>query len=147
LCTNEKAHPKPFLPRPSGDELLGFLTQTTPENHGYESVFWTTAILAHLITEKYKVAYKSKRPFYLLFQEAQFSFHTPGSVYTKRDEVKVKAWQEALKTIMNAIPHIPSSKRAPHVLLSPHNKTKIFTRDPLRHWFAHLCPPTSLCAF
>jgi transposase len=98
LCTNEKAHPKPLLPRPSGDELIGFFThQTTPENHGYESVFWTTAILAHLITEKYKVAYKSKRPFYLLFEEVQFSFHTPGSVYTKRDEVKVKAWQEALK--------------------------------------------------
>jgi hypothetical protein len=50
-----------------------------------------------LIQEKYGVVYKSKKPFYLLFEEAKFSFHKPGSVYEKRDEAKVEAWRTEIK--------------------------------------------------
>jgi hypothetical protein len=32
-----------------------------------------------------------------LFEEAKFSFHKPGQVYEKRDELKVQAWKEEIK--------------------------------------------------
>lgn len=100
LCGIEhkrKGKPKALLTKAQREEVIAFLTQTTPQNHGYESIFWSTAILAHLIQEKWGVVYKSKRPFYLLFEEAKFSFHKPGQVYERRDEAKVKLWQEAVK--------------------------------------------------
>lgn len=107
----QKGKPKALLTKAQRDEIIGFLTQTIPENHGYESVFWTTAILAHLIKVKYGVIYKSKRPFYLLFEEAKFSFHKPGFVYEKRDEAKVKAWQEAVKS------KLEEAFRDPHTVI------------------------------
>jgi DDE superfamily endonuclease/Winged helix-turn helix len=58
---------------------------------------WSTAILGELIKEKYGVVYKTRRPFYLLFEGARFSFHKPGQVYEKRDELKVQAWKEEIK--------------------------------------------------
>lgn len=106
-----KGKPKSLLTKAQREEILVFLSQTTPEDHGYESVFWTTAILAHLIKLKYGVVYKSKRPFYLLFEEAKFSFHKPGSVYEKRDEAKVKAWQEAMK------PRVEEAFQAPNTVI------------------------------
>jgi transposase len=92
-----KGRPKALLTKAQREEILTFLTKRSPKDHGYESDFWSTSILAHLIQAKYGVAYKSKKPFYLLFEEAKFSFHKPGQVYEKRNEIKVEAWKEEIK--------------------------------------------------
>jgi transposase len=111
IAHKRKGKPKALLSKAQRDDIIGFLTQTTPEDHGYESVFWTTAILAHLIREKYQVVYKSKRPFYLLFEEARFSFHKPGQVYEKRDEAKVEAWKTDMK------PKLEAAFNDPHTVI------------------------------
>jgi transposase len=92
-----KGKPKRLLCSNQRNEVLNFLTTTTPKDHGYDIDFWSTSVLAHLIQEKYGVVYKSKKPFYLLFEEAKFTFHKPGQVYEKRDEVKVEDWKTAIK--------------------------------------------------
>ena len=62
-----------------------------------ELSFGVLLFLGICIKEKYGVSYKSKRPFYLLFEEAKYSFHKPGKVYEKRDEVKVEAWKDSVR--------------------------------------------------
>jgi len=93
-----KGKPKSLLTRFQRDEIIEFLTTTTPKDHGYDSSFWSTPLLGHVIKEKYGVAYKSKKPFYVLFEEAKFSFHKPGQVYEKRDEQKVCGWKKEVKS-------------------------------------------------
>lgn len=92
-----KGQPKALLTKAQREEIINFLTNTSPKDHGYESDFWSSAILGDLIKERYQVEYKSKKPFYLLFEEAKFSFHKPGQVYEKRDDAKVTAWNEEVK--------------------------------------------------
>lgn len=93
LRNKRKGKPKLLLARTQREEVLSYLANTIPKDHGYEVEFWSTSILGHFIKEKYGISYKSKRPFYLLFEEAKYSFHKPGKVYEKRDEVKVEAWK------------------------------------------------------
>ena len=97
IANKRKGKGKRLLSSNQRNEILTFLTTTTPKDHGYEVEFWSTSVLAHLIQEKYGVVYKSKKAFYLLFEEAKFSFHKPGQVYEKRDEEKVLAWKEEIK--------------------------------------------------
>lgn len=97
IANKRKGKEKRLLSKPQRSEILVYLTTTTPKDHGYDSSFWSTAILGQLIKEKYGVTYKSKKPFYLLFEEAKFSFHKPGQVYEKRDEGKVQAWKTEIK--------------------------------------------------
>ncbi|MFI0478933.1 MAG: IS630 family transposase, partial [Candidatus Rhabdochlamydia sp.] len=92
-----KGKPASLLTKAQREEIVTILTKTTPKSHGYELDFWSTSLLGHLIREKYGVAYKTKKPFYLLFEEANFSFHKPGKVYEKRDEPKVKQWKEDIE--------------------------------------------------
>lgn len=92
-----KGKPKSLLTKAQREEIIELLTTTRPKNHGYEIDFWSTSVLAHMIKEKYGVIYKSKKPFYLLFEEAKFSFHKPGQVYEKRDEGRVEAWKTDIK--------------------------------------------------
>jgi transposase len=92
-----KGKPKSLLTRKQREEIVSFLVKTCPQDHGYASEYWTTGILGDFIKEKYHVIYKTKKPFYLLFEEAKFSFHKPGQVYEKRDEIKVKSWKYTTK--------------------------------------------------
>ena len=92
-----KGKPKSLLSSEQRKELLKILTEQTPKNHGLEEEYWTTSLLAYLIEKKYGVVYKTKKPFYLLFSEARYTFHKPGKVYEKRDEEKVKLWKEEMK--------------------------------------------------
>lgn len=96
LENKRKGKIKTLLTRLQREEILGYLNTTMPKDHEYESDYWSTGILGNLIKEKYGVVYKTKKPCYLLFKEAKFSFHKPGQVYEKRDEAKVKAWKEEL---------------------------------------------------
>jgi transposase len=92
-----KGKPKALLTSKQREELVNFLVNTVPKDHGYACEHWSTGILGDLIQEKYGVYYKTKKPFYLLFEEAKFSFHKPGQVYEKRDEARVKKWKEDTK--------------------------------------------------
>lgn len=94
IVHKRKGSPKRLLSRDQRSEIIKILMETTPKDHGYAVDFWTTTILSQVIKEKYGVAYKTKRPFYLLFEEARFTFHKPGKVYEKRDEEKVKMWKD-----------------------------------------------------
>ena len=53
----------------------------TPKDYGYENDYWLTGLLGHLIKRKYKVQYKSKTSYYLIFRQAKFTYHKPGRVY------------------------------------------------------------------
>jgi len=97
LRNKRKGKPKLLLDKTQREEVLSYLEQTTPKDHGYEVEFWSTSILGDFIKEKYGVSYKSKRPFYLLFEKAKYSFHKPGKVYEKRDEVKVEVWKDSVQ--------------------------------------------------
>jgi transposase len=106
-----KGKPKALLTKAQREEIITLLTTTSPQDHGYESGFWSTAILGDLIQVKYQVAYKTKKPFYLLFEDAKFSFHKPGQVYEKRDEAKVVAWQEEIR------PKLAKAFADPHTVI------------------------------
>ena len=97
IANKRKGKGKRLLSSNQRNEILTFLTTTTPKDHGYEVELWSTSVLADLIQEKYGVVYKSKKAFDLLFEEAKFSFHKPGQVYEKRDEEKVLAWKKEIK--------------------------------------------------
>lgn len=103
LENKRKGKPKALLSLSQREAILNFLTETTPKDHGYESEFWSTSILSHLIKEKYGVVYKSRKPFYLLFEEAKFTYHKPGQVYEKRDETKVLTWKEEIKVKLSKV--------------------------------------------
>lgn len=92
-----KGKTKALLTRSQRDEIISFLTTSTPYDHGIDSAFWSTSILGWMIKAKYGVVYKSKKPFYLLFEEAKFSFHKPGQVYERRDSSKVQQWRDDLE--------------------------------------------------
>ena len=106
-----KGKPKTLLTPSQREEIINLLKTTIPEDHGYESPFWSTAIVGHLIKEKYGVSYKTKKPFYLLFEEAKFTFHKPGRVYEKRNETKVAAWKEEIK------PKLTRAFEDPHTVI------------------------------
>lgn len=49
------------------------------------------------IERKYKIRYKSKTSYYLLFQKSKFTYHKPQRQYHKRDEKEVKQWEKSTK--------------------------------------------------
>lgn len=111
IRNKRKGRPPSLLSKGQREAVISLLSKTTPQDHGYSSAFWSTSLLGHLIREKYGVIYKTKRPFYLLFEEASFSFHKPGNVYEKRDEKKVEAWKEEM------IPKIEEAYQDPNTVV------------------------------
>jgi transposase len=89
-----KRKPRALLTKTQCNEIIKNIKTTTPESFGYETKFWTTGILAHLIKEQYNVVYKTKRPFYLLFKGAKFTYHKPGQQYKNRSQTVVDEWKE-----------------------------------------------------
>lgn len=85
---------KELLTKKQKQEVAGILATKTPKNFDYNSNFWTTGILGDLIKRQYKVQYKSKTSYYLIFKKARFTFHKPGRVYEKRNEQEVQQWRE-----------------------------------------------------
>ena len=88
---------KKLLSSPQRAEILTLLLKTLPQDHGYEADYWSSSILGDLIQKKYDVHYKTKKPLYLLFEDAKMSFHKPGKVYEKRDEARVETWKKEIK--------------------------------------------------
>lgn len=100
LVDKRKNNFRPLLTKPQREEVTRTLKTQTPKDLGYEADYWTTGLLGHHIKRAYRVRYKSKTSYYLLFRESKFTYHKPGRVYGKRDETEVKAWQEATKPLI-----------------------------------------------
>lgn len=81
-----KGKPKVLLSPFQRDEIIHFLKNTSPIDHGYKEHYWSTLILGDFIQRKYDVIYKTKKTFYLLFEEAKMSFHKSGQVYENHDK-------------------------------------------------------------
>lgn len=103
-----KKKPKALLTKNQRDEIIKILTHQKPMDFGFESDFWTTSILAQLIKEQYGVQYKTKKHLYLIFKQAKFTFHKPGAKYEKRDEQKIKAWEQQIKPEVEAAMEDPN---------------------------------------
>ena len=87
-----------LLSKKQRKEIIDTLMNKSPRDFDYESDFWTTNILTHLIKEKYNVKYKSKTSYYVLFRESKFSYHLPGRVYEGRDHNNVDTWKHRQET-------------------------------------------------
>lgn len=97
LEDKRKGKPKELLTKTQRDDLLEKLENTTPENYGYDSDYWTTGILVNYIERQYNVRYKSKTSYYIVFRQAKFTYHKPGRVYERRNEQEVQEWRNKAK--------------------------------------------------
>ncbi|QQS21307.1 MAG: winged helix-turn-helix domain-containing protein [Candidatus Moraniibacteriota bacterium] len=93
LIDKRKGKPKELLTKLQRDELLETIKTKTPKDFGYTNEHWTTGFLGKWIEEKYEVKYKSKTSLYLVFKQAKFTYHKPGRVYDKHDEIEVSQWK------------------------------------------------------
>ncbi len=73
--------------------------------------YWTTGVLGDWIKKAYKVAYKSKTSYYLVFRQAKFTYHKPGRVYEKHDDEAVREWRKEMK------PRICQARKDPKTVI------------------------------
>lgn len=95
-----RGKPKQLLTRKQRDQIAQVIREENPRKYGYNNDFWTTGILGDLIKRTFNVQYKSKKPYYLLFKQARFSYHLPGQVYRNRNEEVVEKWKEEARPIL-----------------------------------------------
>lgn len=81
-------------------EIVDILNNKSPKEFGYDADFWTTPILGDLIKDKYAVIYKSKKPYYLIFKDAKYTFRKPEKVYERRMQSEVDEWVKNTKPIV-----------------------------------------------
>lgn len=86
-------------------EITHTVKTKRPEELGFSAnyQFWNTSILASFIEEKYKVRYKSKTSYYLIFKRVRFTYHKPGRVYQNHDQAKVAKWQQETTPKIKAV--------------------------------------------
>ncbi len=95
-----RKNPRELLNKNQRQEIVEALNKNTPKDFGYACEYWTTGILADFIFRRYRIKYKSKTSFYLIFKQAKFTYHKPGRVYHERNEKEVKEWQEKTKPVV-----------------------------------------------
>lgn len=100
LREREKRKAKALLTKKQIEEVVEILRMQKPSDFGYESFFWTSLILAHLLKERYNVQYKTRKPLYLLFKQAKHSFHLPGKQYHKRNQDGIDQWKIENKALI-----------------------------------------------
>lgn len=100
IQTKRKGEPKRLLSRRQLQEVINLVKITNPQDHGYQSPFWTTGILANIVWEKYRVKYRSRTSYYVIFRESKFTYHKPGRVSVKRDEEAVQKWREEARQVI-----------------------------------------------
>jgi transposase len=93
----QKGKPKELLTKKEREELIETVKTQTPRKHDYDSGYWTTSILGDFIQKQYKVSYKSKTSYYLIFRQAKFSYHKPSRLYERRNEEEVQEWRRQAK--------------------------------------------------
>lgn len=94
--------PKPLLTKKQRQAVLTILQTRKPSEVGYVGEGWTTRMLGDYIKRQYKVEYKSRTSYYLLFKEAKFTYHKPEKRYEKYDEAKVKKWRQQTRKRLKA---------------------------------------------
>lgn len=109
LETKRKGDPKRLLTKKQLKEVVHLIKTTKPQEYGYSYPFWTTGILAEVIKEKFKVHYKSRTSYYIIFKKSTFTYHKPGRVSVRRDEEQVKQWRERAKNIIKKYWDDPST--------------------------------------
>lgn len=92
-----------LLTRRQIKDVTGILLTKSPYDFDYNSPFWSTSILADLVWRQFKVRYKSKTSYYLIFKRVRFTFHKPGRVFEKHDEKEAAGWRIKAKTIISKV--------------------------------------------
>lgn len=101
--------PKELLTKKQRAEVRDILKSKTPKDLGYAHDHWTTGLLGHWIEREYRVRYKSKTSYYILFRQAEFTYHKPERRYHERDEAEVKRWAKVAKPQITAAWHEPNT--------------------------------------
>ena len=81
LKDKREGKPKELLTKKEREAIIEMVKTKTPKEVGYASEHWTTGILGNWIEQEYHAKYKSKTSLYLVFKQAKFTYHKPGSVY------------------------------------------------------------------
>jgi len=91
--------PKELLTRKQREEIIETVKTKAPRDcmRGYDHEFWSAALLGRYIKDTYKVVYKSRTSYQLMFRKAEFSYHKPGRVSERRDEEEVRKWRRRAK--------------------------------------------------
>jgi transposase len=97
LVDKRKGKPKELLTKKQREEILETIKTKTPKNVGYVYEFWTTSVLGEWIERKYKVRYKSKTSYQIIFRKAEFTYHKPGRVYHEQNKEEVEKWKKSIK--------------------------------------------------
>jgi len=88
----KKSKPKALLTKSQIASVVKNLKTTTPKDFGYKTEFWSTDILGKVIELHYNVKYTSKKKLYLIFEQAEFTYHKPGQQYRNRNQEKIDQW-------------------------------------------------------
>lgn len=95
IITRRKGKPKELLTKKQLKEVLAILKEKdSPLRLGYESKFWTTGMLADFIGKTFKVKYKSKTSYYLIFKRVKFTYHKPGRIWERQNPETIKKWKK-----------------------------------------------------
>lgn len=105
----KKKKSRALLKKNQIQHILKVIREETPEKYGYGCQFWTTSILAHLIKEQYNIEFKTKKPLYLLFKQAKFSYHKPGYQYRNRKQSLIDEWVKEHKLIIDEYKKDPNT--------------------------------------
>lgn len=100
LSDKRKGKPKELLTKKQRGEILEIIKTKKPKELGkrYEHYeFWTTRLLGEWIEKKYKVKYKSKTSYQIIFRKAEFTYHKPGRVYHEQNREEIEKWKKATK--------------------------------------------------
>lgn len=95
--------PKELLTKKQRNAIIETLKTKTPKDCGYVSDHWTTGILGNWIEQEYKAKYKSKTSLYLVFKQARFTYHKPGSVYHEHNEQEIEQWRKQAKPKLKSL--------------------------------------------
>lgn len=98
LQDRKTKHPRALLTKNQRSNVIQTIKTLTPKSFGYDTDYWTTNILGHLILEQYKVKYKSRTALSLIFKEAKFTYHKPGTQYRNRSQNDIDQWRLDKKT-------------------------------------------------
>lgn len=109
LKDKREGKPKELLTKKERAAIIEVVKTKTPKDCGYVSEHWTTGILGNWIEQEYKAKYKSKTSLYLVFKQAKFTYHKPGTVYREHDESEVAAWRKQAKPKLNRLIREPDT--------------------------------------
>lgn len=123
IRTKRKGQPKELLTKKQIEEIIKIVREkNSPLKYGYESKFWTTAMLADFIERTRKVRYKSKTSYYLIFRRTKFTYHKPGRVWEKQDKKKIRHWLREMR------PKLKEAWQDPETVILTEDEMKLSTQ-------------------